>query len=63
MVFSQVQAFLKRNKNQVSQVLGTLVGEELVTKERKGKYVIVYPTRLGKELLRTIRNELQRKKE
>ena len=58
-MFSQVQAHLKRNKNQVSQVLRTLVDEELVIKERKGRYVILYTTELGKDLLRTIRNELQ----
>jgi RIO-like serine/threonine protein kinase len=32
-MFSQVQAHLKRNKNQVFRVLGTLVDEELVIKE------------------------------
>lgn len=57
-MFSEIQAHLKRNKNQVSRVIGTLAEEGLIVKERKSRHIIVSLTKLGSELLQKIRDEL-----
>jgi Mn-dependent DtxR family transcriptional regulator len=56
--YSDIESYLNRGRNQVSAILTKLENDKLIKREKKRRPQKIILTDSGKQLLKTIRNEL-----
>ena len=56
--FSDIESYLNRERNQISNVLKRLENEDLIRREKKKRFQRLIITENGKQLLKTILDEL-----